>query len=110
MTQAESMLQAHPNIKAFLGVNDGGILGACEVLEARGVSPDDYGCFGMDAIEEALTKIRGNTPYKMTINFGTANDQVNDKLKCIRALHDGNYEKVYYAPTNVVDKSNVNNG
>jgi ribose transport system substrate-binding protein len=107
MTYAETWLQAHPNIKVFLGISDGAALGACEVLESKGVNPDDYAVFGVDATREALAKITGNTPFKMTVSKGTPEDVAVSIMKVLEAIRAGNYEKRYVAPTITVDKSNV---
>jgi ABC-type sugar transport system substrate-binding protein len=107
MTYAESMLQAHPNIKVFLSISDGAGLGACEVLESRGVKAEDYAVFGIDATNEAVAKIAGNTPFKMTVSKGTPEDNAVAIMKVLDAILAGTYDKKYVTPTITVDKNNI---
>ncbi|WP_010254547.1 sugar ABC transporter substrate-binding protein [Treponema primitia] len=106
MNFAENMLQANPNIKMFLGITDGGALGACELLESRGVDPEKYAVFGIDATEEALAKIDGNTPFKMTVSKGVPRQNAEMVEEIVDKLISGTYEKVYLTPTITVDKTN----
>jgi ribose transport system substrate-binding protein len=107
MNNAETMLQAHPNIKIFLGISDGGALGACEVFESLGVDPQKHAVFGIDATEEALAKIDGDaTPFKMTVSKGLPRQNAGMVEGIVDALMSGTYEKVYLTPTFTVDKTN----
>jgi ribose transport system substrate-binding protein len=107
MTAAETMFQAHPNVKIFLTISDGQALGACEMLESKGVNPNDYAVFGIDATQEALTKIMSNTPFKMTVSKGTPEDNALGIMKVFEAILAGKYEKRYVTPTITVDETNV---
>jgi ribose transport system substrate-binding protein len=108
MNHAESMLQANPNIKAFLCFGDGPGLGVCEVLESKGVNPNDYGIFAIDATEEAMAKIKsGKTPFRMSVNLGAPDEKVKIMVDVIEKVLAGTAEKWYYNPIYMVDRSNV---
>jgi ribose transport system substrate-binding protein len=107
MAHAENIMQAHPNVKAFLSVADSGALGACEVLEALGVNPDDYGIFAIDATKEAQAKIEGNTPFRMSTSFGTPKEMATIIGEIFSDVEAGNYKDTYYTPTSAVDINNL---
>jgi ABC-type sugar transport system substrate-binding protein len=106
MSAAESILQAHPNIKIFLNITDGTALGACETLEALGVDPGKYAVFGIDATEEALVKIETNTPFKMTVSKGLPKQNALMVSNIVEELLAGTHKKLYMNPTITVDKTN----
>jgi ribose transport system substrate-binding protein len=107
MAAAETMLQAHPNIKMFLTISDAGALGACEVLESMGVDSDKYAVFGIDATAEALNKISSHTPFFMSVNKGNGLQVAEGIMGVCNDLFSGNFKKTYIAPTITVDRSNV---
>ncbi|MCU6735231.1 sugar ABC transporter substrate-binding protein [Diplocloster agilis] len=107
MSNAENILQAHPEVKAFMCFGDGGALGASEVLEAKGTGADEVGIFSIDGTDEALTKIKNNTPFKMSVSLGSPKGQADGIMEALKALFSGSYEEVYYTPNEVVDSSNV---
>ena len=69
LVSTESMLQAHPNIRVMLGVNDSGILGAYEAFIQSGrTDPDTYLVAGIDCVPAALNYIKQeDSIYQMTI-------------------------------------------
>ncbi|MEO8411234.1 MAG: sugar ABC transporter substrate-binding protein, partial [Propionivibrio sp.] len=52
MKGAETMLQAHPNIKVIVAINDSGALGAMEAVKAMGKDSKDFCIVGLDATPE----------------------------------------------------------
>lgn len=61
-----SVLAAHPNVKAVVGINDDGALGAYRAFLDRGHAPDDPEIFigGQDGAQQALTLIKQGTMYR----------------------------------------------
>ena len=66
---AEAIMQAHPGVRVFAGINDAGILGAFEALSGMGVDQSQFALFGLDATAEALAKIKAGTMYKATVDI-----------------------------------------
>jgi ribose transport system substrate-binding protein len=69
LNAAETILQAHPDIKVFVCYNDEGCLGALSAVEAAGLASDDFGIFGVNASSEALAKIKEGTVYRGTASI-----------------------------------------
>ena len=70
MKAAETIMQAHPNIKVIACINDGGCLGAAEAVKAMGKATPDFAVFGADATDEALAKIKEGGIYRGTVDIG----------------------------------------
>ncbi|MEG1515892.1 MAG: substrate-binding domain-containing protein, partial [Clostridia bacterium] len=71
VTTGENFLQAAPNIKAVMGINDGGVLGVCQAYQAAGKSmeKDKIGMFGSDGSKEAATAIKEQDMFLMTVDL-----------------------------------------
>ena len=61
-----SVLAAHPNVKAVVGINDDGALGAYRAFLDRGHAVDDPEIFigGQDGAQQALALIKQGTMYR----------------------------------------------
>lgn len=68
-TAAETILQAHPDVRVIVGVNDAGVLGAYEVIRGLGFPEEEFALFGLDAAGEAVEHIREGGMYKATIDI-----------------------------------------
>jgi len=73
LTAAETILQAHPDVKLFVCYNDEGCLGALSAVEAAGLATEDFGIFGVNASTEALAKIKEGTVYRGTASIDPYN-------------------------------------
>jgi len=73
LTAAETILQAHPDVKVFICYNDEGCLGALGAVEAAGLATEDFGIFGVNASPEALTKIKEGTAFRGTASIDPYN-------------------------------------
>lgn len=71
VTAGENFLQAAPNVKAVMGINDGGVLGVCQAYQAAGksMSKDKIGMFGSDGSKEAAQAIREQDMFLMTVDL-----------------------------------------
>ena len=67
MSATESILQAHPNVKVILCINDSGALGAYEAVKGAGKATDDFFIGGIDGNDSALQKIAEGGIYRCTI-------------------------------------------
>ncbi len=89
MTKAETLLLANPDIKIIVCIGDGGAVGANEAVKAAGLDADDFGIFGCDGSQEALSKIKNNEPLRMSISWGTSYDTVDELLTLTSGLLGG---------------------
>lgn len=67
MNMAENWMQTYPDMNVFVGVADTFTIGGAEAFTAAGKDPAVTGCFGADAIPEALEQIAKGTVYKGTV-------------------------------------------
>jgi ABC-type sugar transport system substrate-binding protein len=67
MTATESILQAHPNVKMILCVNDSGALGAYEAVMSAGKGTDDFFIAGVDGEISALQKVAEGGIYRCSV-------------------------------------------
>ncbi|MEW5956648.1 MAG: GAF domain-containing protein [Chloroflexota bacterium] len=66
----ERWLEAHPDLKMVVAINDGGALGAHRAVIAAGKDrPDTFFVGGIDATDEALTAIRQGGAYQATVDI-----------------------------------------
>lgn len=65
----EAFMQAHPNMKVVIGIDDAGILGIYESVVAAGKAADDFGLFAVDALPESVKLISENTIFRSTIHL-----------------------------------------
>ena len=108
MTLAENMLQAHPDIKVFACIGDGGAVGANEALKASGANLEEYGIFGCDASDEACAAIQSGEAIRMSISLGTAKEMADAVFSYVeQMLEGGEYEKQIYKVANPINAENV---
>ncbi len=70
---AEKWLQAHPDLRMIVGINDGGALGAYRAVVAAGKDdPQKFFVGGIDAVEEALAAIKAGGAYQATVDLAPA--------------------------------------
>ncbi len=67
MIATESILQAHPDVKMVLCVNDSGALGVYEAVMAAGKASDDFFIAGVDGEASALQKVSEGGIYRCSI-------------------------------------------
>lgn len=69
MEAAETILQAYPDVKAIVGINDSGALGAFEACIASNVG-DKFFIGGVDGTEAGVEKIAAGTIYRGSVDIG----------------------------------------
>lgn len=109
MAAAENFLQANPNLKIICGINDGGALGAYEAVMAAGRDTPDFFVGGIDAVPEAIVKIKEGGIYRASVD----QDPKGMGEKCvelaIKAIRGEAFEKDYLVKLVPVNKTNVAN-
>ena len=65
----EAIMQANPNVRVVVGINDAGVLGAYEALAGMGVPTQEFALFGLDATPEAIARMREGGMYKATVDI-----------------------------------------
>ncbi len=88
MRAAETIMQAHPNVKIICGTNDAGALGAMEAVKAMGLDAKDFGIFGLDATDEAIDKMKeAGSIFRGTVDidpYGTGKLIIDVALQVIK--------------------------
>lgn len=94
----EAFMQAHPNMKVVIGIDDAGILGIYESVVAAGKAADDFGLFAVDALPEAVKLISEDTIYRSTIHLDL-NSIGEQMIQTAYDLENGKeVEKVVFFP------------
>lgn len=107
MANMENILQANPNVEVVVCVNDAGALGAYEAMMAAGKDSDRVFIGGLDAISEALNKIKEGGIYRATVDiqpYETGKLFVDTLLK---VKENGPIEDTIVIPMKVVNASNI---
>ena len=88
MKIAETVMEAHPNVKVWQCVDNSGALGVYQAIKAMGKNTDDFYVGGADATAEALAKIKEkDSIYRSTIDidpYGAGRKTVDVALAYIR--------------------------
>ena len=69
MEVAESMMQAYPDLRVFVAVNDACAIGVYEAIKASGKPLDDFCVVGSDGSKEAFEKIAELSVLRGTIDL-----------------------------------------
>lgn len=109
MAVTENFLQAYPDLKLVLGINDGGALGAYEAFVSAGKTGDEYCIGGIDATEEGIAKVKEGGVYRITVDQNAK--MTGEKLVefALKAIHGESFEKEYYMQLTAVTAENCNN-
>ena len=108
LTVSENMLQAHPDIKVFACIGDGGGLGANEALKSKGANLEEYGIFCADASKQALASMQNHEAIRMTVSLGKPKDWCVTLTDAIETMMTSdNYEKQLYKVEYPVTEENL---
>lgn len=69
MAVAETILQATPDVNVLICINDAGALGAYEAFAAAGKDKENMCIVGLDATDEAISKIKEGGMYVGTVDI-----------------------------------------
>lgn len=84
LNKTEAILQAHPNVKVILGINDVAALGAYQAVKAAGMDETQVFVGGCDAVDEAVALIKKGTAYKGSVWL----DMYNCGLQCMDLVQE----------------------
>ena len=65
----ENVLQQHPDLNVVVGVSDDAVLGGYEAMMAVDRTGDDVILVGLDAVDEAIAKIKEGGIYRGTVDI-----------------------------------------
>lgn len=105
----ESILQAHPNVKMILCVNDTGALGALQAVEGMGLATDDFYISGSDGDKAALQKIAEGSCIRASVCSELLIEELGYgiMLNVAQAALGRDYLTVFPVRNLLVDQSNV---
>lgn len=106
---AETFLQAHPDIKAICCIGGGGSVGGNEGFKSAGITDyDSVGLFGIDATENEILNIINGDPQKSSVSLGGGKAHGRALIDITSDLLNGKEtEKDQYMPIEVIDSSNA---
>lgn len=104
----ENFMQAHPDMKVVVGIDDAGLLGVYEAVKGVGKEKDEnMGMFGIDALPEALKLISEDTIFRSTI-YLDLNTVGEDMVQAACDLVEGKeVEKTNYFPMETITIDNA---
>lgn len=106
---AETFLQAHPDIKAICCIGGGGSVGGNEGIKSAGITDfNSIGLFGIDATENEILNIINGEPQKSSVSLGGGKAHGRALVDITSDLLEGkDVEKDQYMPIEVIDSSNA---
>ena len=109
MKAMESILQAHPNVKVVLCVNDSGALGAYEALNSSGKDLSDVFLGGIDGTDAALQKVEENGVYRATVAGKLMFQEIGYSImqNIVNAAEGKDYVKDYTVEVMAITADNV---
>jgi ribose transport system substrate-binding protein len=107
MDVTESFIQANPNLRVVLGINDGGTLGAYEAFMAAGMDGDEYLIGGIDATPEGIAKVAEGGIFRITVDQAPSIAGAKCVELALAALNGEEYEKDYLQDLVPVTAENI---
>lgn len=107
MAAAENFLQANPGLNVICGVNDGGALGAYEAVMAAGRDGPGFFVGGIDAVPEAIAKIKEGGIYRATVDQNPALMGKKCFELAMKAIKGEPFEKDYMVQLVPVNASTI---
>lgn len=107
MQVAESLLQAHPDLRVFVAVNDACALGIYEAIRATGKPLDDFCVVGSDGSQEAFEKIREDGIFRGTIDLNPKGAGALEVQMAYDLIMGNDVETTVLAPMQTITFENV---
>lgn len=107
MDVTESFIQANPNLRVVLGINDGGTLGAYEAFMAAGMDGDNYLIGGIDATPEGIAKVAEGGIFRITVDQAPSIAGAKCVELALAALNGEEYEVDYLQDLVPVTAENI---
>lgn len=103
----ESFIQANPDLRVVLGINDGGTLGAYEAFMAAGMDGDNYLIGGIDATPEGLAKVAAGGIFRITVDQAPTTAGKKCVELALKAINGEEFEKDYIQDLVPVTSENI---
>ena len=109
MQAAEDIMQANPDVVAFMSSSGGGAVGANEAVKASNKNDGSMAVFGCDTTTDILKILQnGNEPLLSSICVGSDSYMAQRLYEISTLILEGKpYEEHYDAETEIVDIGNV---
>ncbi len=109
LKNAESFLQANPDLKVICTIGGGGAVGGNEGVKSAGIKDfDAFGLFGIDATEKEIQNIINGDPQKSSVSLGGGKVHGRTLIDMAYGLVEGKaVEAEVYMPIEVIDISNA---
>lgn len=107
MEVAESLLQAYPDLRVFVAVNDACALGVYEAIRASGKPLDDFCVVGSDGSQEAFEKISENSVLRGTIDLNPSGTGEMEVQMAYDLIIGNEVEEIANAPMQTITSENV---
>lgn len=107
LNAVETILQSNPNLNAVVAINDDAVLGAYEAMVAAGRTGDDVVLVGLDAVEEALVKIKDGTIYRGSVDIAPFESGKIIVQTAKKVVEEGPIEEMIQFPMIQVTPENV---
>ena len=112
LSQMESILEAHPQVRVVCSIGSGGDIGANEALmtETKGIIPSDMGIFSADATEQQLTAIVKGEASRASVGMEGSNIKTAEACVALyeKLLNNETFSsKNVFRPLTVMDISNA---
>ena len=107
MKVAESLLQAHSDLRVFVAVNDACALGIYEAIRASGKPLDDFCVVGSDGSQEAFEKIREDGIFRGTIDLNPYGAGQLEVQMAYDLIMGNDVEETVLAPMQTITFENV---
>ncbi|MBN1265216.1 MAG: sugar ABC transporter substrate-binding protein [Anaerolineales bacterium] len=107
MEVAESLLQAYPDLRVFVAVNDACALGIYEAIRATGKELDDFCVVGSDGSQEAFEKIREEGIFRGTIDLNPYGAGQMEVQMAYDLIMGNDVEASVLAPMQTITSENV---
>jgi len=107
MQVAESLLQANPDLRVFVAVNDACALGIYEAIRATGKPLDDFCVVGSDGSQEAFEKIREDGIFRGTIDLNPSGAGALEVQMAYDLIMGNEVETTVLAPMQTITFDNV---
>ncbi|MBF8984734.1 sugar ABC transporter substrate-binding protein [Lutibacter sp. B2] len=107
MNAVETALQANPNLNVVVGINDDAVLGGYEAMVAAERTGDDVVLVGLDAVDEAIVKIKEGGIYRGTVDIAPfeSGKIIIETTKTV--IENGAIKEMIKFPMNAITPENI---
>lgn len=107
MNAVETALQSNPNLNVVVGINDDAVLGGYEAMVAAGRTGDDVILVGLDAVDEAILKVKEGGIYRGTVDIAPFDSGKLIIETTKKVIEEGPIEEMIKFPMNPITVENA---